>query len=70
MGTGDLTCIILAVEMSGNKTLKGGVISDGFFNLVPPPKNEPNPQFIPRLMYISWISWKEQEFKVVTIGSF
>ena len=40
MGTGDLTCIILAVEMSGNKTLKGGLISEGFFNLVPFPKNK------------------------------
>ena len=39
MGTGDLTCIILAVEMSGNKTLKGGIISEGFFKLVPFPKN-------------------------------
>ena len=24
LGTGDLTCIILAVEMRGNTTLKGG----------------------------------------------
>ena len=32
LGTGDLTCIILAVEMNGNKTLKGGLISEGIFN--------------------------------------